>query len=264
MNLLQTDIKGKEHSASTLIRGVPMKKALLPTIIVFTVLLLGGSLAYLLYELFPHKPAQEVITEIVTKEVTKEVPVAVPTQKSNLKDIIKKTQSKVVQIETPYGTGSGFIYNNQGDVVTNAHVVGYETEVIVKTSNEEVYTGHVIGRSDHIDIALVRVAALSHIEPLSLKRGAAELGDNVVALGSPLGLQNTVTVGIISGLNRSFTLDSFSYDKMYQITAPISPGNSGGPIVSGEDGSVLGINSVKHITEHMGFSIPIYKVVSIL
>jgi serine protease Do len=83
-------------------------------------------------------------------------------------------------------------------------------------------------------------------------------------MGSPLGLQNTVTVGIISGLDRSFQGDSYYYENLYQITAPVSPGNSGGPIVSGTDGSVLGINSVKHSTEHIGFSIPIYTVLPTL
>jgi serine protease Do len=83
-------------------------------------------------------------------------------------------------------------------------------------------------------------------------------------LGSPLDLQNTVTIGIISGLDHSFTLDPFIYENMYQITAPTSPGNSGGPFVSGKDGSVLRINSVKYITENIGLSIPINSVLPTL
>lgn len=242
---------------------IPVRKALLPATLVMTVLFFGILLAYLLYEFMPPKQAQPV-EKIKTEVVTKEVPVSAPVQKGDLKDIIKTTQNKVVQIETPEGTGSGFLYNDKGDVVTNAHVVGYETKVTIKTSDKKNYEGKVIGRSEHTDIALVRVESLAKIKPLTIKRDTAELGDDVVALGSPLGLQNTVTVGIISGLDRSFSLDPFVYENMYQITAPISPGNSGGPIVSGIDGAVLGINSVKHTTEHIGFSIPIYTVLPTL
>ena len=137
-------------------------------------------------------------------------------------------------------------------------------DVTIRTSDQQTYQGKVIGRSDETDIALVRVPEMASNTPLKIKQEKAELGDDIVAMGSPLGLQNTVTVGIISGLDRSFQVESFHYDNLYQITAPISPGNSGGPIVSGTDGSVLGINSVKHTTEHSGFSIPIYSVLSTL
>jgi serine protease Do len=143
-------------------------------------------------------------------------------------------------------------------------VVGYEVDVTVKTSDEQIYQGQVIGRSEDTDIALVRVPGLKNITPLKIHQKKAELGDDVVAMGSPLGLQNTVTVGIISGLDRSFQGESYYYNNLYQITAPVSPGNSGGPIVSGTDGSVLGINSVKHSTEHIGFSIPIFAVLPTL
>lgn len=247
-----------------------MKKALIPSLLVTIVLILGMSLAYFMYTLEQSKQTKggtpEVKTEIVTKEV--KVPVKFPTtipEKSSLKKIIKSTQNKVVQIETSSGSlGSGFLYNNRGDIVTNAHVVDYEVDVTIRTSDQQTYQGNVIGRSDETDIALVRVPELANSTPLKIKQEKAELGDDVVAMGSPLGLQNTVTVGIISGLDRSFEVESFHYDNLYQITAPISPGNSGGPIVSGADGSVLGINSVKHTTEHIGFSIPIYTVLSTL
>jgi serine protease Do len=244
-----------------------MKKALIPALLVMTVLLFGMMLAFLLYTFMPAKQVKPLATEAKTEIVKEEVkvPVEVPaTEKNSFKKIIKDTQDKVVQIETANSQGSGFLYNNKGDIVTNAHVVGYEVDVIIKTSDKQTYQGKVIGRSDQTDIALIRVPALANITPLQMKQEKAELGDDVIALGSPLGLQNTVTIGIISGLDRSFTLDPFIYENMYQITAPISPGNSGGPIVSGKDGSVLGINSVKYITENIGFSIPIYSVLPTL
>ncbi|MFC7371110.1 S1C family serine protease [Fictibacillus iocasae] len=242
-----------------------MKKAVLPALLVMTVLLFGVVLAYVLYQVMPPKQAKPAETKVKTEIVTKEV--KVPTAASadtehDLKDIIKATQSKVVQIETSSAQGSGFLYNEKGDVITNAHVVGYERNVVVRTSSDQTFEGTVIGRSETRDIALIRVPGLAGTAPLKMKEKPSELGDDVVALGSPLGLQNTVTVGIISGLDRSFSLDPFMYENMYQITAPISPGNSGGPIVSAKDGAVLGINSVKHTTEHIGFSIPIYTVLA--
>ncbi|ANC78782.1 hypothetical protein ABE65_019060 [Fictibacillus phosphorivorans] len=245
-----------------------MKKIFMTSMMVMVVLVTGLSLAYFLFSKFPPGQAQPTTTEVKTQTITKEVkvPVEVPTnEKANLKSIIKATQDKVVQIETSNSQGSGFLYNNKGDIVTNAHVVGYEVDVTIRMSNQQTYQGQVIGRSDHTDVALIRVPELAHTTPLKVKQQKSETGDDVVALGSPLGLQNTVTVGIISGLDRSFQLDPYYYENMYQITAPISPGNSGGPIVSGIDGSVLGINSVKYVKENnIGFSIPMYSVLPTL
>ncbi|MQR94637.1 S1C family serine protease [Fictibacillus phosphorivorans] len=239
-----------------------MKKILFHSTLVTIVLICGLSLAYFLFTTIPQNQAKPAVTEVKTTTITKEVAAK---EKPSLKSIIKATQDKVVQIETSNGQGSGFLYNNKGDIVTNAHVVGYEVSVTIRMSDQQTYTGKVIGRSDHTDIALIRVQELANTTPLKVRKEKAETGDDVVALGSPLGLQNTVTVGIISGLDRSFQLDRYYYDNMYQITAPISPGNSGGPIVSGVDGSVLGINSVKYIKENnIGFSIPLYAVLPTL
>lgn len=239
-----------------------MKKILFHSTLVTIVLICGLSLAYFLFTTIPQNQAKPAVTEVKTTTITKEVAAQ---EKPSLKSIIKTTQDKVVQIETSNGQGSGFLYNNKGDIVTNAHVVGYEVSVTIRMSDQQTYTGKVIGRSDHTDIALIRVQELANTIPLKVRKEKAETGDDVVALGSPLGLQNTVTVGIISGLDRSFQLDRYYYENMYQITAPISPGNSGGPIVSGVDGSVLGINSVKYIKENnIGFSIPLYAVLPTL
>jgi serine protease Do len=228
------------------------------------VLICGLSLAFFLYTYMPQKESKPAATEMITKEV--KVPVEVPSkEKPSLKSIIKSTQDKVVQIETTNSQGSGFLYNDKGDIVTNAHVIGYEVDVTIRMSDQQTYRGHVIGRSDYTDIALIRVPELTNTTPLKVQHEKAETGDDIVALGSPLGLQNTVTVGIISGIDRSFKLDPYYYENMYQITAPISPGNSGGPIVSGIDGSVLGINSVKYVKENsIGFSIPMYAVLPTL
>jgi serine protease Do len=183
-----------------------------------------------------------------------------------LKEIIHEAQKLVVKIELPDGSlGSGFLYNDKGDVITNAHVVANTKEVKVKTADSKEFSGTVIGISSDTDVALVRVPGLAGVEPLKIaKNRKAEIGDEVLALGSPLGLQNTVTTGIISGIDRDFDLAPFHYEDVYQISAPIAPGNSGGPLIDSKTGEVLGINSAGMDQGSIGFSIPIPNVITLI
>lgn len=182
----------------------------------------------------------------------------------SLKDIIFETQKLVVMIETDLGSqGSGFLYNTKGDLITNAHVVAGARHVKVKTSDARELTGEVIGISTTTDIAVVRVNELAGTEPLMLVRHVkAEVGDDVLAVGSPLGFQNTVTTGMISGIGRSFKIDNYDYNDLYQISAPIAKGNSGGPLVDQKTGEVLGINSAGVEEGTIGFSIPISNIIT--
>ena len=178
-----------------------------------------------------------------------------------LKDIIKQVQDVVVMIQLENGSlGSGFLYNERGDVITNAHVVMGAETVTVKTADASEYEGTVIGISDEIDVAVVRVPGLKDKKPLQLSEKKAELGEEIIALGSPLGYQNTVTTGIISGIGRNFEIGTFRYSDAYQISAPIAPGNSGGPLVNKNTGEVVGINSAVIEEGSIGFSIPITNV----
>lgn len=180
-----------------------------------------------------------------------------------LKEIISSVGEKVVMIETADGSiGSGFLYNDRGDILTNAHVVAGFTDVTVTTSGSKEMSGTVIGIGEETDVAVVRVADLEGVEPLELKLQAeAEIGDEVLALGSPLGLQNTVTTGIVSGVDRTFDIAPYYYEGLYQISAPIAPGNSGGPLVDRMTGQVLGINSAVTDEGGIGFSIPVISIV---
>jgi len=182
-----------------------------------------------------------------------------------LKDIIFATQKLVVMLETEDGLlGSGFLYNDRGDLITNGHVVVGANQVKVKTSDARELTGTVIGISPDIDVAVVRVPELAGTQPLSLDGGhRGELGDEVLAIGSPLGYQNTVTTGIISGVGRALDIEPYAYKDMYQISAPIAPGNSGGPLVDRETGSVIGINSAGAEQGSIGFSIPLDQVMAL-
>ncbi|MEO2205489.1 trypsin-like peptidase domain-containing protein [Paenibacillus pabuli] len=184
-----------------------------------------------------------------------------PKVKKTRKQIIEESQKKVVTIESSGGLGSGFLYNDKGDVITNAHVVEGSKEVTVRTLNHEEYQGTVIGIGEETDVAVVRVPDLQKHTPLTIAKSKAETGDEVLALGSPLGLENTVTTGIISGVGRSFEIPPYIYSNLYQISAPITHGNSGGPLIHAETGEVLGINSAVVEQEGgIGFSIPITSV----
>ncbi|MEH7123054.1 trypsin-like peptidase domain-containing protein [Bacillus sp. JJ1773] len=185
---------------------------------------------------------------------------------TDLKEIIHNAQKLVVKIKLADGSlGSGFLYNNRGDVVTNAHVVANAKEVTVMTSDAREFSGTVIGISQETDVAVVRVHGLEGTSPLKIaKDRKGEIGDEVLALGSPLGLQNTVTTGIISGVDRDLDLDPYHYEDVYQISAPITHGNSGGPLVDSKTGEVLGINSAGIEKGAIGFSIPIVSILHII
>ncbi|MDZ5713246.1 S1C family serine protease [Jeotgalibacillus haloalkalitolerans] len=175
-------------------------------------------------------------------------------------------QQKVIQIETPIGSiGSGFIYNTEGAIVTNAHVVANASEVTVITADSARYTGYVKGISETTDVAVVQVDELSGKEPMELEtENEAQLLDQVLALGSPLGFQNTVTSGVIDGTDRSFVIEPFKYENIDQFTAAISPGNSGGPLLNADTMKVIGLNSAEEPDQNLGYSIPIADVVDLI
>lgn len=183
----------------------------------------------------------------------------------DLKTIIHETEKNVVSIEVETEshsrTGSGFIYNDQGDIVTNAHVVKDAEMIYVRTANAHTYPAAIIGTGEDTDVAVIRVPQLASSSYLSMNLDhTTEIGDDIIALGSPHGFQNTVTVGIISGLNRTLETEGYEYANAYQISAQISQGNSGGPLIHRDTGKVIGINSVGTEDGTIGFSIPIADV----
>jgi S1-C subfamily serine protease len=210
------------------------------------------------------EPSTILVEGSLTPE-EEETTVGVEVESKEVKDIIQEAQQKVVKIELENGSiGSGFLYNDMGDIITNAHVVSGVKEVTIITTDEREFSGIVIGISTDIDIAVVRVDGLLGVEPLKIRMEKAEIGDEVLALGSPLGLDNTVTTGIISGVDRDLEIEPYVYNDLYQISAPIAPGNSGGPLLHRETGEVIGINSAASDVGTIGFSIPIMNVLSMI
>ena len=202
------------------------------------------------------KPAVEKTTNPV--EATKKT--AEPSKAVSV--IIANAQPKVFTILSDSGQGSGFLINKNGDILTNSHVVEGSVYVAVQNSEGKEYQGTVIGYSNDVDIAVVRVAELAGQTPMQLEnQNPSQLGDEVIALGSPQGFTNTATLGNISGVDRTFVIEPHTYDGIYQISAPIAPGSSGGPLLDKKTEKVVAINSARFGDEAtIGFSIPIYKV----
>ncbi|MGV3489114.1 MAG: S1C family serine protease [Tuberibacillus sp.] len=239
------------------------KHFILSTIISLIFLIAAGFAYYYLSQHYSNlkiTKASGIIQPVVNTSKT-------TTTATDLKTVIHNSQKDVVQIsvvtQNEEVIGSGFIYNELGDIITNAHVVSGASTVTVKTSDAQTYEGKVIGIGDKIDIAVVRVHELAGVTPIKINRTKkAEIGDQVIALGSPLGLQNTVTTGIISGVDRSFTIDPFDYKNMYQISASITHGNSGGPLLDRKTGEAIAINSAGTEEGDIGFSIPLMDVMN--
>jgi S1-C subfamily serine protease len=143
-------------------------------------------------------------------------------------------------------TGSGFLIDTEGHIVTNNHVVEESNKVEVKLgSSDKTYTAEVVGADPATDVALLKVdAPADSLHPLSLGDSAkVEVGEPVVAIGNPFGLDRTVTAGIVSAIQRQIQApNGFSISHVIQTDAAINPGNSGGPLIDSA-GSVIGINS---------------------
>ncbi|MDX6636485.1 MAG: hypothetical protein QOF06_2688 [Solirubrobacterales bacterium] len=143
-------------------------------------------------------------------------------------------------------TGSGFVIDDEGHILTNNHVVEGASKVTVKLGDsEKTYEAEVVGADPGTDIALLKVDAPDgEIHPLTLGHSSeAEVGDPVVAIGNPFGLDRTVTSGIVSALQRQIEApNGFSISHVIQTDAAINPGNSGGPLINAS-GEVIGINA---------------------
>jgi putative serine protease PepD len=161
-------------------------------------------------------------------------------------------KSSGITTNTPFGrtqgvaTGSGFVVDRRGDILTNAHVVAGARRVTVRFGgNGTEVPATVVGADDSNDLAVLHVdPSKAALHPLQLGRSSSlHVGDPVLAIGNPFGFDRTVTTGIVSALQRQISgLDGFAIDHVIQTDAAINPGNSGGPLIDAA-GKVVGINS---------------------
>ena len=160
---------------------------------------------------------------------------------SQLHAIAAKVLPSVVQINTPDGLGSGVVFDDQGDIVTNAHVVSGASSISVQTSDGHHYSATVVGIYEAGDLAVVRVKN-ANLKPATFgDSNGLKVGDVVLALGSPYGLQGTMTEGVVSAVGRSEDEgNGVTLKGLIQTSAPIYPGDSGGALVD-LSGHVVGM-----------------------
>lgn len=259
--------------------------------IVFTVFALLISLACSPFALLPETATPEVeltdeeLTERIEAEVARQLaqqpePVAtteiqgtIDTElEAVLTDLYRRANPAVVFIVVGSGSGSGFVYSDEGYIITNNHVIVNANEYEVVFADGSRQRAELIGTDVDSDLAVLQVDALPEdIEPLALAEpNRVHVGQFVVAIGNPFGEQGSMSLGIISGLGRSLpsqrgtlTGSTYSLPEIIQTDAPINPGNSGGPLLN-LNGEVVGVNAaiatLSGSNSGVGFSIPIAAV----
>ncbi len=165
-----------------------------------------------------------------------------------------------------HSVGSGFVIHGDGYVVTNAHVIERATEIRVTFADGTELPAEEVARDRANDLAVLKVEAPSPLPHLKLGRSDDLMpGETVIAIGNPLGLQHTITTGIISALNRELRFGrDLAYTGLIQTDAPINPGNSGGPLLN-VLGELIGINTaIRGDAQNIGFAIPIDRLHDLL
>ena len=238
-------------------------------------LLLGVLLAWLVLPFFQRLPGTNPVAEPL-----KVTPAAALTnQEERTISVFETTSPSVVYITTtdkvfdywtsnvserPSGTGTGFVWDQQGHIVTNYHVVeGYKTAK-VRLSDQRIFEADVIGASPRHDLAVLKMRNAKELPP-AIKIGSSKelkVGQSVVAIGNPFGLDHTLTTGVVSALGRSIDGESAgkTMEDLIQTDAAINPGNSGGPLLD-SSGRVIGVNvaiySPSGTSAGIGFAIPV-------
>jgi len=172
--------------------------------------------------------------------------------------------------EIPQGTGSGFVWDQQGHIITNFHVVAHGDRASVTLNDGSTYPATIVGRAPDKDLAVLTIdAPASKLLPLPVGQSATlKVGQKVLAIGNPFGLDQTLTTGVISGLGREIkSMTQRSIFDVIQTDASINPGNSGGPLLD-SSGRLIGINTAIYspsgANAGIGFAVPVDTVNTIV
>ena len=186
-----------------------------------------------------------------------EAPIERGAQEQTVIRVARQASPAVVSVSRSGSSGSGVIVRREGIILTNAHVVGTARQVVIGLADGRRVDAEVIGRDPTIDIAVVRMPVTNApIAPIG-DSDRLEVGQDAIAIGNPLGLDRTVTSGVVSAINRS--PEGIALEGLIQTDAAISPGNSGGPLLDSQ-GRVIGINTAVLSApgaSGLGFAVPI-------
>jgi putative serine protease PepD len=230
----------------------------------------GGLIGAVIYAGIGPSGTKTVVSGVTTVDQTQPV---VASNALSINAIYQRAYKGEVDIKlttstnTGFGTqtgsaeGSGIVYDTKGDIITNEHVIAGGSSITVTFWNGKSYPAHVVGSDTSSDLAVIKVSApSSEIFPLTFADSSkVQIGDGVVAIGSPYGLAGSVTSGIVSAVNRTINSpDNFSIAAI-QTDASINHGNSGGPLLNSL-GQVIGVNaqieSDSGASDGVGFAIP--------
>ena len=251
--------------------------------LVFAALLGGGAAVGISAALGVGDDTETVVTTVAAVAPTTETPSTFEAGETGAKpvqQIYEEAGPGVVQVTTsgvesgnpffgPQATsslGSGFVVDRDGYIVTNYHVVEDAQEIEVNFSGDDRVPAKIVGSDPSTDLAVLKIDAQSRaLTPLPLGNSdEVHVGDAVVAIGNPFGLERSVTAGIVSALQRDITApNGYTIDKVIQTDAPINQGNSGGPLLNAR-GQVIGVNS--QISSEtggnvgIGFAVPVNTV----
>lgn len=210
--------------------------------------------------------SEEKDTPKLEQQTTPEPQSSKEGEELTVREIAEKLRPSVVGIVSDAGVGTGVVMTEDGYIITNAHVVEGSTNLTVYLDDEQKtqYPATIIGLDTQTDVAVIKAEATGLTAAEFGDSDALAAGDQVVAIGNPGGLtlQNSVTVGYVSAVNRSITTESGIVTSLIQTDAAINPGNSGGALIN-MYGQVIGINSSKITAtdyEGLGFAIPINTV----
>ncbi len=217
---------------------------------------------------------QPTVIAIVPNQPEITVPQVVEDEQGLLITLYQRVNPSVVNITifsqqsgnmTALGQGSGFVFDAAGNIITNAHVVHGADQIEVRFWDGSIRDAQLVGEDLHSDLAVIHIDNLpAGINPLQLgNMENVAVGETVVAIGNPFGLDGTLTRGIVSAIGRTIpALTSFSIPKAIQTDAPINPGNSGGPLLNLQ-GEVIGVNAqietdgTSQANSGIGFAIPV-------
>ena len=172
---------------------------------------------------------------------------------SDFSSIIEDVVKAVASVRTNLGQGSGVLFNSNGYIITNNHVIDGASEITVIDYNGNSYNAVIVDRDVNADLAVLKINGSSFSYLNFEDSSNINIGDRVIAVGNPLGLSFSVTEGIVSGLNRQIDNSGIGY---IQTDVPINPGNYGGPLVNSAK-KIVGITTLKFLnTEGLGFAIP--------
>ncbi len=166
--------------------------------------------------------------------------------------VVQRVSPQVVQVQSRLGLGSGVVFDDRGNVVTNAHVVAGAKQFVVTLSGGDRHPATVVGSDPAHDLAVVHLTGAQPVPATFADDSSLQVGDLVLAIGNPLGLRSSVTEGIVSSLNRSVSEgNGVRLSPVIQTSAAINPGNSGGALVD-LTGRVIGIPTLEALDPEFG------------